>query len=293
MTKNIYAVAGVSGHTGSVAADTLLSQGHTVRVIVRDAAKGAAWQAKGAEVAIASLGDTAAVTRALTGVAGAYLLLPPDVTTATPIENNAKLSASLAQAIRASKVPHVVLLSSVGAQHATGNGPIKALHQAEADFAATGTALTAIRAAYFQENWGNSLGMLAQGVLPTFVPSTISYPQVATADIGRTIAGALVEGGTPGKTQIIELAGPRDYTGTEVAAILAKLTGKPVAVQDAPLDAVVPMFTSFGISAPVAALFREMYEGIASGRVAYEGGAARSVRGTVEVGETLAALLPR
>ncbi|MEO7091619.1 MAG: NmrA family NAD(P)-binding protein, partial [Polyangiales bacterium] len=242
--------------------------------------------------AIASLDDTAAVTKALTGVAGAYLLLPPDTTTPTPIENNAKLSASLAQAIRASAVPHVVLLSSVGAQHATGNGPIKALHQAERDFAATGAALTAIRAAYFQENWGASLGMLAQGVLPTFVPSTVSYPQVATADIGRTIAGALVEGGTPGKTQIIELAGPRDYTGADIAAILAKLTGKPVAVQDAPLDAVVPMFTSFGLSATVADLYREMYEGIASGRVAYEGGSARSLRGTVDVGETLKALLP-
>jgi uncharacterized protein YbjT (DUF2867 family) len=293
MTKNIYAIAGVSGHTGAVAADTLLSQGHKVRVIVRDAAKGAPWLAKGAEVAVASLDDTAAVTRALTGVAGAYLLLPPDVTTATPIENNAKRSAALAQAIRASKVPHVVLLSSIGAQHATGNGPIKALHRAEADFAATGAAITAIRAAYFQENWGASLGMLAQGMLPTFIPSTISYPQVATADIGRTVAGALVEGGTPGKLQVIELAGPRDYTGADIAAVLAKLTGKPVTVQDAPLDAVVPTFTSFGISATVAGLFREMYEGIASGRVAYEGGAARSVRGTVDVGETLAALLPR
>ena len=47
----MYAIAGVTGHVGSVAADTLLSQGKAVRVIVRDAAKGAPWKAKGAEVA--------------------------------------------------------------------------------------------------------------------------------------------------------------------------------------------------------------------------------------------------
>lgn len=291
MTNSIYAVAGVTGHTGSVAAETLLAQGKQVRVIVRDAAKGAPWQAKGAEVAIASLDDIPALTRALTGVAGAFLLIPPDVTTATPIVSNAKLSAALAAAVRGAKVPHVVFLSSVGAQHAAGNGPIKALHRGEADLAATGTALTAVRAAYFQENWGSSLGMLAQGILPTFIPSSVRYGQVATRDIGRTIAAALVEGGAAGTKQVIELAGPRDYTGAEIAAVLSTITGKPIAAQDAPLEAVVPTFTSFGLSAAVAELFREMYAGIAAGIVAPEGGKARQVRGTIEVAETLGALL--
>ena len=287
----MYAIAGVTGHTGSVVADTLLSQGKQVRVIVRDAAKGDAWKAKGAEVAIAALGDRDALTRALTGVQGAYLLLPPDATTQTPIENNAALSATLAAAVKAAAVPHVVFLSSVGAQHATGNGPIKALHRAEKDLAATGAAVTFVRAAYFQENWGAALGMLPQGALPTFVPSSTRYPQVATKDIGRTAAAALVEGGTKGRTQIIELSGPRDYTATEIAAALAQIAGKPVAAADAPLSAVVPTFTSFGLSEPVSELYREMYEGIESGRVAWEGGSTRAVRGSVDIADTLKQLL--
>jgi len=291
MTKHIYAIAGVSGRTGSVAADTLLAQGHQVRVIVRDAAKGAPWKAKGAEVAIADLADQAALTRALTGVAGAFLLLPPVMTTPTPIEDNTKLSAIFAAAIRASKLPHVVLLSSIGAQHPDGTGPIKALHVAERELAATGAAFTAVRAAFFQENWASSLGAVAQGILPMFVPADVRYAQVATADIGRTVAGALVEGGTPGKKTVIELAGPRDYTGTEVAAALSTVAGKPIAAQVGPLDAVVPTFTSFGVHAASAELYREMYAGVASGRVAWEG--ARQTRGTVEVGDTLKALLPR
>jgi uncharacterized protein YbjT (DUF2867 family) len=285
----MYAIAGVTGHTGSVVADTLLAQGKPVRVIVRDAAKGAPWKAKGAEVAIADLADRTALAKALAGAAGAYLLLPPDVTTKTPIETNAARTEALAGAIQDAAVPHVVFLSSIGAQHATGTGPIRALHHAEQRLAATGAALTFVRAAYFQENWGAALGMLPQGLLPTFVPAGFAYPQVATTDIGRTAAAALVEGGTG--RQIIELSGPRDLTAHDVAAAAATLTGKPVAASDAPTSAVVPTFTSFGLSAEVADLFREMYEGIASGRVAWEGGKARAVRGAAEIGDTLKQLL--
>lgn len=286
----MFAIAGVSGHTGSVAAETLLAQGKPVRVIVRDAAKGAAWKAKGAEVAVADLHDEAALRRALDGVAGVYLLLPPSPTTTTPLENNAKLSASLASVVRAANVPHVVLLSSIGAHLPDGTGPIQALHRAERDLAATGAALTAVRASYFQENWGAALGMLAQGIAPTFIPKDVAFAQVATKDIGRTAAGALVEGGARGTTRVIELAGPRDYSANDAAAALTELTGKPVVAQDAPLDAVVPTFTSFGMSSQVAELYREMYAGFIAGRIAPAPG-TQVVRGTVELRDTLAGLL--
>lgn len=287
----MYAIAGVSGNTGSVVATTLLAQGKPVRVIVRDAAKGEPWRARGAEVAVASLHDTAALTRALTGVAGAYLLLPPRMDDAEPLATHRALVASLRAAVEAAKVPHVVLLSSIGAQHADGTGPIQSVHHAEVELAATGVALTAVRAAYFQENWGASLGMLDQGVLPTFVAPAVAFPMVATADIGRVAAAALIEGGAG--VRIIELSGPREVSPDDVAAALTAIVGKPVVTHLAPLDAVVPTFTGFGIHAAVAALFQEMYAGIGAGRVAWEGGATRAVRGTVTVDTTLRALLKR
>ena len=74
----MFVIAGVSGHTGSVVATTLLAAGKPVRVIVRDAAKGAEWKAKGAEVAVAQLDDRASLAAALKGATGAYLLSPPD-----------------------------------------------------------------------------------------------------------------------------------------------------------------------------------------------------------------------
>lgn len=287
----MYAIAGVTGNTGAVVADTLLGQGKPVRVLVRDAAKGEPWRARGAEVAVAPFDDVAALTRALTGVQGAYLLLPPTFTSPTPLEDARRTTDHLAAAVRAAKVPHVVLLSSIGAQHPDGTGPIQTLHHAERELAATGAALTAIRAAYFQDNWGGSLGTLATGTVYAFLPTDLRFPQVATPDIGKVAAAALVEGAPAGTTQIVELAGPSDASGLDVQAALAEITGQPVQVAAAPLDAVVPTFTGFGASTQMAELYREMYAAIISGRVAYAGGTARSVRGAIPVADTLRRLL--
>lgn len=287
----MFAITGVTGNTGAVVAETLLAAGKPVRVIVRDAAKGAPWRARGAEVAIAALEDTAALTTALRGVAGAYFLLPPRLGSTDPVGENRAAADSIAAAARAAQLPHAVLLSSVGAQHADGTGPIKTLHYAEQVIGAV-TALTAVRAAYFVENWAAALGALPQGILPTFTPKALAFPQVATRDIGRTVASALVEGAPVSpRRRVIELSGPRDASADDVAAALTKLTGKTITATDAPLDAVVPTFTSFGISAAVAELYREMYAGIASGRVAWEG--APSLRGTVSIDEVLAGFLAR
>src|ERR671931_2015247 len=235
----MYAISGVTGHTGSVVAETLLAQGKQVRVVVRDAAKGARWLARGAQVAMADLDDADALTRAFAGTQGAYVLLPPKPDSTNPLGTNAKLVATIANAVRASGVPHVVLLSSLGAQHADGTGPIRALHVAERELAATGAGFTAVRAAYFQENWGASLGTLASGAIYSFLPTDLSFPQVSTIDIGRAAAAALVEGAARGETRVIELTGPREVSGEDIARALTKLTGKPVRVDAAPLDAVV------------------------------------------------------
>jgi uncharacterized protein YbjT (DUF2867 family) len=289
----MYAITGVSGHTGSVVVETLLSQGKKVRVVVRDPAKGEAWKARGAEVAIADLGDTGGLTRAFAGVAGAYVLLPPNVTSTDPLGTNAKLTTSIAAAVRAANVPHVVLLSSVGAQHADGTGPIQALHRAERELQTTGAGLTAVRAAYFQENWGASLGTLESGTVYSFLPTELRFPQVATVDVGRTAAAALLESAPRGEKRVIELAGPNEVSANDVAAALTKIVGKSVKVAAAPLDAVVPTFTSFGLSKEIAELYREMFAGIISGRVDWERGKARAVRGSATIEYTLRTLLGR
>src|SRR5215510_13296974 len=111
----MYVIAGVTGNTGSVVANTLLADKQPVRVIVRDAAKGEPWKVRGAEVAVAEVGDRAALARALTGAKGAYLLLPPNGWTETDIPaGRARLTESLLGAVRDARPGHVVFLSSAG-----------------------------------------------------------------------------------------------------------------------------------------------------------------------------------
>lgn len=284
-----YVIAGVTGNTGRVAAQALLDAGEKVRVVVRDAAKGAPWAAKGAEVAVADLGDASALSAALAGATGAYLLLPPNVTTGDFRAYQARTGAAIVEAVGRAAVPHVVLLSSVGAQHPSGTGPIAGLHPVEKGLAALkGTRTTAIRAAYFMENLGGSLGMLEQGILPSFTPTDLAFDMIATRDIGLVAARALREGAQG--LEIIELSAAKSYSMDDAAALLSTLTGRAVKAQQFPLDAMVPTLTGLGVPADVAELYREMTDGIIQGRVAFEGG-HRRVRGDVDLETVLKGVL--
>src|SRR5687767_9952700 len=131
-------VAGVSGHVGSVAARTLIAEGKKVRVLVRDAAKGDSWKDQ-AEVAVAALEDRAALTRALSGADGAFFLLPANFAAPDFRAYQRTLGDNIAAAVADSRVPHVALLSSIGADQSEGTGPILGLHWAENALRKTGT----------------------------------------------------------------------------------------------------------------------------------------------------------
>lgn len=288
-----FSIAGVTGHTGRVAAETLLAWGHRVRVVVRDAAKGEAWAARGAEVAVADLTDTAAFAAALRGTDGAYVLLPPNLATGDFRAWQARAGAALVEAVAASRVPHVVLLSSIAAQHPDGTGPIQGLHPIEQALGRLGsTGASFVRAASFMENLLGSLGMLSQGVYPSFTPADLAWPMIATADIGQVAASLLVEGPpAPGSPRVVELGGP-PRSAADVAAALSTLTGRPVRVAEAPVAAMASTLTGYGFPPDVAALYQELTEGLISGRVAFEGGHRRAT-GLVTLEQFLAGALAR
>src|SRR3954469_23742265 len=112
MMSDMYTIAGVTGHTGKVVAETLLAQGQQIRVIVRDENKGAPWKARGAEVAVVSLSDDVALTRALSGAKGAYLLLPPDAVASDFFGSRMRITEAIGRAALNAGLPHLVLLSS-------------------------------------------------------------------------------------------------------------------------------------------------------------------------------------
>lgn len=253
----MYAVLGVTGNTGGAVAERLLARGAQVRAVVRDAAKGEAWARRGAEVALADATDADALTAAFTGVSGAYVLLPPNPASSDFVAEQARKTDAIARAAERAGLEHLVLLSSVAAQFPDGTGPIKTLHPAEARFQRAVPRSTFVRAAYFVENWGGSLGGIADGIFPTFLRPDVPIDMVATRDIGRVAADALLSGGSG--HEIVELAsGSGPIAPHEIAAIVSSIVGRPLEVVHPPLDAVVPTFTAFGMSANMAGLYAEM-----------------------------------
>jgi uncharacterized protein YbjT (DUF2867 family) len=285
----MFAIAGVSGHTGKVVAETLLAQKKPVRVIVRDAAKGEDWRRRGAEVAVAELEDAEALTRALRGADAAYLLLPPMMGSTDMRGDNARKIAAITKAVDAAGVGHVVFLSSIASQHDAGTGPILSTHDAEVALAKTRAAVTFLRAPYFMENLGTSLYALGNGELPGFLRLDRAFPMAATQDIGTTAARLLLEGGHG--HSVVELHGPRDYSMNDVAAELSKITGKTVIAKQGPEDAMIPALTAAGLNAHWAGLYKEMTHGLNTGHVAFEGGKVRTAKGSTEVGVVLRQLI--
>ena len=265
----MFVVLGASGHTGKVVTETLLGQKKKVRVVLRDAGKTRAWKEAGADVAIADVEDGAALKHAFNGAEGVYVLLPPNFASSQVRVDNGRRTKIIVAAIEAASVPHVVMLSSIGAHQSDGTGPVLGLRDAEAALSRA-TAVTFLRAAYFMENWGGSLYAVGQGVLPTFLVADKAIPLVATRDIGTAAARLLVEGG--GGKRVIELAGPREYSPRDVAAAVERIGGKPIVVQQAPEEAMVPALMGAGMNAEWARLFQELTHGINTDVVVWEGG---------------------
>jgi uncharacterized protein YbjT (DUF2867 family) len=282
----MFTIFGATGNTGSVVAERLLAAGKQVRAVVRSADKGAALRAKGAELVVGSLTDAGVVARALAGAEGAYLMLPPD--TAAPdllAQDRAIVDHYLAGL---ANVPHAVFLSSVGAQRASGTGPIQTTYDAEQRLTKTATKLTLVRASSFMENLlGLAHPIKADGILPVFGRGE-SYPFAmnATRDIGDVAADALLS--PPSEHQWIELRGPREYSYVDAAAIAAKVLGRPVTVAVLPIDQMVPALVGQGMSEGFAKLVREMTEAFQNGLTFENKG--RQLRGKVELAEVLSLL---
>lgn len=285
----MFVVAGASGKTGRVVAETLLSQGRPVRVLTRDVRHADVWRRRGAEVVQAAFEDGPALTRALEGASGLYALLPETFAAQDFHAHRRLMADTLAGTVTATRIPQVVFLSAAAAVLPEGNGPAKDLHFAESALRATNATVTIVRASYFQENILSALPAAEhQGIYPNFFPTAdVAFPTVATRDVGRLAAQCLLE--PPAQTEVVDLVGPM-YSVRQLADTLASALGRELRVVDVPAGAQVDMLTTqAGLPRQIAEAVAEMFACLASGRVAP--GGDRMVSGTTTLEEVLPALL--
>lgn len=262
------AIMGASGNTGGAVADELLDVAEEVRVLGRSAERLDPWVERGAEAATGDATDAAYLTRAFQGAHAVYAMIPPDYSNPDVAGHYDRVATAIEHALRGSGAGSVVFLSSLGAEHADGTGPIKLLHRAEERLKALGIHLLVLRPASFFENHLGSIALIkTKEVNGGAIAADVSLPMVATRDIGVAAAAAL-RGRHFRKTSVRELLGPRDFTMQDATRILGDAIGKPdLEYVQLPYDDYAKALVHAGLSESVAQLFAEMAQAMNAGRI--------------------------
>jgi uncharacterized protein YbjT (DUF2867 family) len=124
--NRLYVVAGATGNTGSVVAETLLSHRKRVRVIGRNPNKLQRFVRLGAEPFVAQPTDARSMRRAFADASVAYVMLRPNYIADSddfPLHQKA-LIESIVPALARSDASHAVALRSWGADKDRGTGPV-------------------------------------------------------------------------------------------------------------------------------------------------------------------------
>ncbi len=288
----MFAIVGVSGNTGGATARALLEKGAPVRAVVRDPARGEGWAVRGAQVAVADLADMPALTKAFEGVDGAYVLNPPAYALPDLFSHAEFLAANIAEAARRARLPRLVVLSSMGAHLASGNGIIRTNGLFERTLGSLDCPVVFLRPAYFMANWAWVAAVAAsEGVLPSFLsPTSRALPMIAAADVGAAAARALLDASQRG---VIEIEGPRAYSPDDAAAAFAAALGRPVKAISVPEAGWAPTLEQGGFSPRTIANWIEMFRGFNSGAIDFEKKAPAPLRGRVTIEEAVRAIVHR
>jgi NAD(P)H dehydrogenase (quinone) len=284
----MFAITAITGKVGGVVADTLLAAGFGVRAVVRDAAKGAPWKARGCEVAIADIGDADRLARALEGTEGAFILLPPVFDPAPDFRDVKATIAAIRDALTQARPLKVVVLSTIGADAAQPNllNALRFLEQALADI---DLPITFLRAAWFMENaeW-DVASARERGVVTSYLqPLDRPVPMVSVRDVGRVAADLLREDWTGHR--VVELEAAERTTPNAIAAAFAKALGKPVRAQIAPRGEWEQAFRAQGMKNPTPRM--QMIDGFNEGWIDFKNQGANGRKGRVTIDEAIASLV--
>jgi NAD(P)H dehydrogenase (quinone) len=263
----MYAVTGITGKVGGAVANALLDAGLSVRAIVRDEEKGKPWAAKGCAVAVASLGDGDALTRAFSGTDGVFLMTPPNYDPEPGFPETRANAVAIKAAIEAARPAKVVFLSTVGAQVSEPN-LLNNSKMTEEMLRTVSVPVAFLRAGWFMENAAWDVEAARSGVIPTFLqPLDHAIPMVATADIGRTAAELLRDAWSG--VRVVELEGPGRYSARDIAAAFAAALGRDVRTEPVPRETWEALFRSQGMKHPMPRI--RMVDGFNEGWIDFEG----------------------
>jgi NAD(P)H dehydrogenase (quinone) len=213
-------VSGASGHLGRAVVSELLQRpdGHEVVAITRtpEAVSGAAQ---------GRFGDYNRPESLAEAYAGLDRLLIISTVDPEPGKRGAQHVAAIDAAVRAG-VKHIVFTSAAGTRQEEEPALGASYWRGEQHLIATAPAWTILRMNYYAEALvQQAQASLDQGVLTGLAENRVAF--VARGDVAAAAAGILIGDGHAGA--IYNATGPERLSGAERAAVIAEITGRPLA----------------------------------------------------------------
>lgn len=255
------AVTGATGQLGRLVIDKLKARVPAANIValVRSAAKAADL---GVAVREADYRHPAALEQALAGV-GTLLLI-----SGSEIGQRVAQHQNVIAAARQAGVGRIVYTSLLRAD--TSPLSLAADHLAtEVALRESGVSFTILRNGWYTENYTGSIGgALAAGALIGSAGEG-KIASAARADYAEAAAAVLAGDGHAGA--VYELAGDTAYTLGELAAEIARQTGKPIVYQNLPEADYAAALAGFGLPAPLAQAIASWDVGAAQGALFDDG----------------------
>jgi NAD(P)H dehydrogenase (quinone) len=284
----MYAITGITGKVGGALADALLNAGLPVRAVVRDAAKGEVWKARGCEVAIAQMEDSEALAEAFTGAEAAFILPPSDFDPEPGYPSARSVIDAVCAALEVARPGRVLCLSTIGAD-AEEDNLLTQRTMMERALATLLLPVTFLRAGWFLDNvvW-DVASARNEGVIRSFLmPLDKRFAMVAAKDVGVTAAALMREHWTG--VRVVELEGPTRITPKELADAFAAALGRPVRAELIPHEEWEALFLAQGMRNPVPRI--RMLDGFNEGWIDFRAKDDDRLKGATSAAEVIASLV--
>lgn len=221
-----YVITGSVGHISRPIIQGLVKAGKDVRVITSTAARVSEIENLGAKALVGSVEDNTFLKEAFTGADVVYTMIPPTWQTTNWRASQNKIGKNYAQALEANKVKFVVNLSSVGAHHGNGAGPVDGLYDFEQLLnKIPGLHVKHLRPSYFFSNFLSQIGMIKQaGIMGGNFGEGEKLFLVHTDDIAAAALEELLSLSFSGNS--VRYIFSDERSGKEIAEVLGKAVGK-------------------------------------------------------------------
>lgn len=255
---SVMAITGASGQLGRLVIESLLMRHPAANIVavVRDPAKVSDLQARGVQVRVADYNHAEALAAALQGVDKLLLISSSEVGQRVPQHRHV---------ITAAQQAGVGLVAYTSILHADRSplGLAQEHRETEALLRASGLSHVLLRNGWYTENYAASVSAALQygAVLGSAGDGKIS--SASRADYAVAAAAVLSLDDQAGR--VYELAGDQAYTMSELAAEIARQSGKPVVYRNLPEAEYKAALVQAGLPDGLAAMLANSDVGVSVG----------------------------